>query len=69
MSVEINLSRRVDVFPKGVTALSLSFRGDLSKVDYAGADARLAAEMDRHALPARVLFSFFFICVEKNRCD
>lgn len=54
MSVEINLSRRVDVFPGGVTALSLSFSGGLSKVDYACADARLAAEMGRHALPARV---------------
>lgn len=51
MSAEINLSRRVDVFPEGVTAISLSFRGDLSKVDYAGADARLAAEMDRLGLP------------------
>lgn len=69
MSVEINPSRRVDVFPGGVTALSLSFSGGLSKVDYACADARLAAKMGRHALPARVLFSFFFICVEKNRCD
>lgn len=51
MSVEINLSRRVEVFPEGVRAISLSFRGDLSKVDYAGADARLAAEMDRLGLP------------------
>lgn len=51
MSVEINLSRRVEVFPEGVRAISLSFSGDLSKVDYAGADVRLAAEMDRLGLP------------------